>query len=136
MLKLLCLALLLLNGCGMADPCSSSVVEVTRDPHSDRYAVTEVRNCGATTGFTTVIRVGRASRPQREAEEVLVADSDHGAATGGPAGTVWTNVVWTGVDRLEIALASHARAFKKVVKSNDVSIVFRLSNPTSAMPVD
>jgi hypothetical protein len=116
-----------LSGCSQAPLCTSDVVQVARDPGSDRYAVTESRNCGATTDFATVVRVGRASQAQDDAQEVFVADD--GGARGGRRGTIWTNVVWTGPGHLLIARASHARVFKQLATSNGAAIIYRATDP-------
>jgi hypothetical protein len=121
-----------LSGCSQAPLCTSDVVQVARDPGSDRYAVTESRNCGATTDFATVVRVGRASQGQDDAQEVFVAD-DGGAR--GRRGTIWTNVVWTGPGHLMIARASHARVFKQLAASNGAAITYRATSPIAPPPV-
>lgn len=123
-------ALLLFGLCACGSPCSSDVRHVARDFGSERYAVVEVRNCGATTGFTTVIRVGRASEPQDDAEEVLVVDSDHGEATDGADGAIWTDVVWTAPGKLSIAHASRARVFKRVTAAKGATIIFKAAEPS------
>jgi hypothetical protein len=117
-----------LSGCSRAPLCASDVVAVARDPGSDRYAVTESRDCGATTGFATIVRVGRASQPQDDAQEVFVADD-------GGAGAIWTNVVWTGPGHLLIARASHARVFKQLAASNGAAITYRATDPIAPRPV-
>jgi hypothetical protein len=127
--------MLALTGCGASQVCSSEILRVARDLGSDRYATTESRNCGATTDYATVIRVGRASERQSEAAEVLVADSDHGAAADGGGGTVWTNVVWTAPGRLSVSYASRARLFKQVQSAKGATIEFRASDPIFSPPV-
>jgi len=116
-----------LSGCSVAPLCTSDVVQVARDPGSNRYAVTESRNCGATTDFATVVRVGRANQAQDDAQEVFVADE--GGTGGGRRGTIWTNVVWTGPGHLLIARASHARVFKQLAVSNGAVITYRATDP-------
>ena len=118
-----------LSSCSRAPLCASDVIQVARDPRSDRYAVTESRNCGATTDFATIVRVGRASQAQDDAQEVFVADSDDGEAASGKRGTIWTNVVWTSPGHLLIARASHARIFKQLATSNGATISYRATDP-------
>jgi len=122
-----------LSSCSQAPLCTSDVVQVARDPGSDRYAVTESRNCGATTDFATVVRVGRASQLQDDAQEVFVADD--GGAAGGKRGTIWTNVVWTGPGHLLIARVSRARVFKHLATSNGAAISYRATDPIAPSPV-
>lgn len=122
-----------LSGCSQAPLCTSDVVQVARDPGSDRYAVTESRNCGTTTDFATVVRVGRASQPQDDAQEVFIADD--GGSGGGRRGTIWINVVWTGPGHLLIARASRARVFKQLAASNGAAIKYRATDPIAPRPV-
>ncbi len=118
-----------LSGCSQTPLCSSEVIRTARDPGSDRYAVTEARSCGATTGVATVVRVGRASQAQDGAHDVFVADD--GGSRGGPRGTIWTNVVWTGPGRLLIARAFRARVFKQLAASNGATISYRATDPVA-----
>jgi len=116
-------------------PCSTEVRQVARDPGTDRYAVTEVRNCGATADFATVVRVGRASQAQDDADEVFVADSNPGEATDGTNGAIWTSVVWTRPGELSIAYPSGARVFERVVTAKGAAITFKATDPYEAPPM-
>lgn len=122
-----------LGSCNQARLCASDVVQLARDPGSDRYAVTESRSCGATTGVATIVRVGRASQPQEDAQEVFVADD--GGLADGRRGPIWTNVVWTGPGHLLIARASRARVFKQLATSNEAAISYRSTDPIAPPPV-
>jgi len=135
MLCLCCFAILSLTGCGTEPLCSSDVQQITRDLGSDRYAVTAVRNCGATTDYATVVRVGRAGEPQSAASEIFVADSNHGAATDGQGGAIWLNVVWAAPGQLSVAYASKARVFKRVPDAKGASVRYKASDPYSLPPV-
>ena len=121
-----------LNRCSQTPLCTSEVIETARDPGSDRYAVTEARNCGATTDVATVVRVGRASQAQDAAQEVFVADD--GADGSGPRGTVWTNVIWTRPGHLLIARATRAHVFKQLAASNGATISYRATDPFALPP--
>lgn len=124
-----------LAGCSSQSSCASKILQVVRDPGSDRYATIEVRDCGATTGFATVVRVGRASEPQARAEDVFVADGDHGAAPVGPRGAVLMNAVWTANGKLSIAYASQARVFKNASGAKGATISYKASDPISLPPM-
>jgi len=132
MVRALILIPLALSACSEAPLCSSKVIEVARDPGSDRYAATESRNCGATTDYATVVRVGRASERQADAEEVFVADSNHGAAASGPGGTIWTSVVWTASGQLWVNHASRARVFKHLSTAKGANISYRSTDPIAS----
>ena len=127
--------LVLLASCNYAPLCTSKVREVARDLRSDRYATTETRNCGATTDYTTIIRVGRNSQSPKDAEEVLVADSNHGDAGRGGLPSIWTSVTWTSPGHLQIAYSSRARVFRRVATSNGATISFRATEPYPQPPV-
>ena len=130
------IALLLAAGFERLRPkalCSSEVIQTTRDADSDRYAVTEARSCGATTGVATVVRVGRASQAQDAAQDVFVADD--GGSRSGPRGTIWTNMVWTDPGHLLIARASLARVFKQLAASHGATISYRATDPFTLPPV-
>ena len=129
------LAIVGLAACNHNQLCSSDVLQVARDLGSDRYATTEVRSCGATTGYATVVRVGRASEPQAAATEVFIADSDHGAATNGARGAVWMSVVWTAPGKLSVVYASKARVFKHQAEAKGATISYRAMDPIAPGPV-
>lgn len=133
-ITLLLLALLALAGCGKEPACSSTVSKVSRDPGSDLAAMTELRGCGATTDYATIVRVGRIGEPPDDMAEVFIADTDHGAATEGDRGAVWTSVVWTAPRRLSVAYASRARVFRHIGEVGDTTIVYRADEPSLTLP--
>lgn len=135
-MRSLLLALLIpLSACGMDPACDTKVLQVARDIGSDRYAATEVRNCGATTDLATVVRVGRASEPQSDAIEVFVADSDHGNATDGMGGSIFMNVVWTAPGKLAIVHDERGRVFKRVDEAKGATIKYRGSRRYQPPPL-
>ncbi|MBW4331715.1 hypothetical protein KY084_12625 [Stakelama sp. CBK3Z-3] len=135
-LLLFCPLLFGVTGCTQDALCSNDVQQVARDPGSDRYAATLVRNCGATTDYATVVRVGRASEAQSAVKEVFVADTDHGAATRGAQGAIWTSVVWTAPGKLSIAYAKDARVYRQKDHAKGATISFLKSGPMAAPQVD
>lgn len=124
------------GGCGTGSMCSSKTLQVARDPGSDRFAATIVRDCGATTGYVTAILIGHMEESPKAATEVFVADSDHGAADDAGGGAIWTNVVWIAPGKLAIAHASKARVFKQLSSAEGASITYRASDPLSSPLVD
>ncbi|RKE47677.1 hypothetical protein C8J39_2741 [Sphingomonas sp. PP-CC-1A-547] len=126
-----CFATVSLAGCGAEPLCSSDVTHVARDIGSDRYAVTATRDCGATTDYATIVRIGRASELQSAASEVFVADSNHGAAAERPGGAIWVKVVWTAPGQLSVAYDSRARVFKRVLDAKGASIRYKTGVPYS-----
>lgn len=132
----LCGLPLSLGGCGTDSMCSSKTLQVARDPGSDRFAATIVRDCGATTGYVTAILIGHTAESPKAATEVFVADSDHGAADDAGGGAIWTNVVWNATGKLSVARASKARIFKQLPRAKGISITYRASDPLSSPAVD
>lgn len=128
--------LLMTIGCSPNVDCATDVVGVARDIGSDRYAVTEVRNCGATTDFTTVVRVGRASEPQSDAVEVFVADSGPGQATTSERGAIATTVTWIAPSSLTIAHDPQARVFKRVTAAKGATISVQSAGPEQPASVE
>lgn len=126
---------LLLSGCGSGGLCSSELLQIAHDPGSGRFAVTERRDCGATVDIATVVRVGTGGENAKDATEVFVADSNHGAATDNSRGAVWMSVVWTDAGKLLVAYASQARVFKREPKARGASIRYKASEPYSLPPV-
>ena len=114
-------------GCDDTSICSTDVVAVAHEQGSDRYAVTQVRNCGATTGYATVVKVGRAREPQADAAEVFVADADHGAAAQDGRGAIDLRVTWTAPGRLLVVHGVGARMFKQVTRAKGATITVRLA---------
>lgn len=133
---LLCGVPFLLGGCGAEPMCSSKTLQVAREPGSDRFAATIVRDCGATTGYVTAILIGHAAESPKDATEVFIADSDHGAADDAGGGAIWTNVVWIAPGKLSVARASKARVFKQLSSAKGASITYRASDPLSSRLVN
>jgi hypothetical protein len=122
---------ILLTGCGMEPTCSSEVKEKTYDREGGYYATTEVRDCGATADYATVVRVGRMSESKDQAQEVFIADSDHGQATSVGGGLIWTSVGWPKPGQLSVSYATNARVFKKLETAKQAAITYRATEPYS-----
>jgi len=98
------------------------------------YAVTEVKDCGATTDYATVVRVGRTNERQGDAEEVFVGDSNHGAAAQSTA-ALRMRVVWTAPRQLSVVYGVHGRVFKHVAAAKGAFITFRADDVSMSPPV-
>lgn len=130
-LLLCCWTIWGLAGCSAEPLCSFQVLQVARDLQSDRYAATAVRNCGATTDYATVVRVGRASEAEADATEVFVANSDHGAVTSYGRGAIWMDVVWAAPGRLSVRYASKARILRRDSSAKGAVITYKAGDPLS-----
>jgi len=104
------------------------------DPGSDRYAVVEERDCGATTAKAIVVRVGRASRSPDAASEVFVADNDHGRAPAMEFPNMAISVVWRRPGELSIAYDAEARVFRRLATAEGARITYIATDPISYPP--
>lgn len=123
-----------LMSCTAGAECTEEMLDKMHDIGSSRWAAKLSRNCGATTGYVTVIKVGRGRQSAAEAGEVFVADSDHGGATDGADGVIWTNIVWYAPGKLSVGYASRARVFKSLPSFDGVSITYQASDRYSPPP--
>ncbi|KQM36082.1 hypothetical protein [Sphingomonas sp. Leaf10] len=126
---LVLLPVLAMSGCGSAPPCSTEIVHKAFDRGSDRYALVEARDCGATTDTATIVKLGRSILPTDTLTEVFVADSDHGATDLQRAGNIGISVVWPRPGVLSIADASKARVFRREPSAEGASITYIASDP-------
>ena len=122
-------------GCSAEPRCAEKLRDKTHDQLSDRYAITVSRNCGATTDYATVVRVGRTSESLAKAEEIFVADGNHGQATMRDGGAIWIEVGWNGDGQLLVTYASKARVFRRVPFAKQVTIIYRADEPYSTDPL-
>ncbi len=116
-------SLLVLGACDGAPPCVSKDRQVTHDPGSDRYAISEKRYCHGSTDPMVVVRVGRASRP-REEVEVFVARGKPDMAMA-----YWISPTWTAHGRLEIAHTVQVHVLKQATRAEGAAISYRVSAP-------
>ena len=125
-----CIAVVLaITGCHKPPLCSTTVLERTFDRGSDRYATTLVQHCGAATDRYTVVLVGRTSEASADAQEVFVADTNHGLAGWGANSSIWTSVGWTNPGRLSVSYASKARVLSRSYAAKSATITYRATDP-------
>ncbi|KQM17157.1 hypothetical protein ASE73_09210 [Sphingomonas sp. Leaf24] len=132
---LILLPVLAVSGCGSTPLCSTEIVQRAYDRGSDRYAIVEARDCGATTDTATVVKLGRSGRPADTTTEIFIADSDHGATDLQRAGNIWISVVWPRPGVLSIAYASKARVFRREPSAEGASITYIASDPLTLPPL-
>jgi hypothetical protein len=103
-----------MTGCNL---CSKDVIQEVRAPEGVLAATWYVRNCGATTDFSTLVSVHRAENSYtEEADLVFVAK-----------GKKRLRLEWASPHQLSIACEECGRnnVFKEVTKFGDVEIQFR-----------
>ena len=110
--------------------CANRVISIFVSPDGRRQAVIFERDCGATTGFSTQVSVlPRWSRLRNVAGNILIADSDHGAAPEGPGGGPRVDVAWEGRTKLLISFHRRARVFRARHRMNGVSVRYLMQLP-------
>lgn len=111
-------SLLVLAACeGPPPACVSKDAQITHDPDSDRYAVSEKRYCHGSNDPLAIVRVGRTSRPGEEVE-VFVAHIS-------PAALI--SPTWIGRAKLEIAHTASVAMVKHVTRVEGTAISYRVT---------
>ncbi|ESZ86444.1 MAG: hypothetical protein Q27BB25_14260 [Blastomonas sp. CACIA14H2] len=102
--------------------CSNETVKVLRSPKGDHHAEMFMRECGATTDFTTQISVDPGY--WHTIGNVFVADAYNGGKRGTWGGP-WADMAWIGPDHLMVTYDDKARIFDQHKVVNGVRITYR-----------
>lgn len=115
------LPVMLLAGCG--NPlCTTEQIKNIVSPDGSHNAVMFMRECGATTDFTTQVSVDPSLF--QSIGNVFVADGYNGG-TRGEWGGPWADVTWTGPSHLLITYDGKARIFDQQTNVNGVTVTYR-----------
>ena len=112
------LALVLLSSGGCSDTCSNSIISRADAPDRLHSAVMFLRDCGATTGFSTQVSVIAYGQQPSGSGNIFRADDDHGSAAAGVWGGPWAEIKWLAADHLLIRYAAKSRLFDQ---NNEIS---------------
>lgn len=123
------------SACG-DDGCGNRLIEARQSPDNSLTAYHYVRDCGATTGFASVVAIGTRNAGISNAEPAFIADHDHGKALLDTSGVIWTQVAWTGPRSVSVAHARDARIFKKEARVAGVRLSYRTASPVVRPNVD
>lgn len=102
--------------------CSDETVKVIRSPNGEHHARMFMRECGATTDFTTQVSVDPWF--WQVIGNTFVADAYNGGKRrtwGGP----WADMAWIGPDHLLVTYDNKARVFDQHAEVNRVRITYR-----------
>lgn len=114
------------SGCfGGGDSCVDVIVGQVDAPDHRRLAVTYVRNCGSTTGFSTQVSIVKAGDEPDDNGKIFVADGDHGAVTTLQDNSLDVRVEWPAADRVLISHPARARVFTNKSEHDGVRIDYR-----------
>lgn len=124
-----------LQGCLFA--CGNEEVGRSVSPGGEYVAAVFVRNCGATTDFSTHLAIVAAGEPAPEHGNIFVAQAGDAPRTEGgwlPVGLRWLGPKW-----LEVAYSAGAEEFLRVDRFRGIRIEYRVlaaANPASSTPAE
>jgi hypothetical protein len=98
---------------GLQSMCGNDIVAEYPSPDGGMRVVVFVRNCGATTDFSTQASLlGPNTQLANSAGNLFTADRDHGTAPAGPKGGPELRVRWTGPSAVVLEHHQRARVFQ------------------------
>lgn len=104
-------------------PCKNELVGEHLSPDGQYKAVIFIRDCGATTGFSTQVSLLRSNMQLKNGSgNLFIADSDHGKIPSNPKGGPEVKIVWQGSKDLYIVHHKQARVFKAENKFNGINV--------------
>jgi hypothetical protein len=113
-------ASLSLGACSAA--CTEETVKVIHSPRGDHEARMFMRECGATTDFSTQVSIDPWL--WQWVGNVFVADAYNGGKRGEWGGP-WAEMAWIGPDHLLVTYDYKARVFDKQEVVNGIRITYR-----------
>ncbi len=112
----------LLSAC--SDLCQNTALSNTPSPDSRLHAVVFVRDCGATTDYSTQISIGRNPDLPGGGGNVFIADGGSASAPPTDHGGPWAEVVWQGSRHLLVRYDSMAEVYKQEDQVAGVTITY------------
>jgi hypothetical protein len=92
------------------DPCGEEWIADMVSPNQALKAIVFMRDCGATTDYSTQVAIVKVNIPLKDAgKSVFAAETDHGSASNGTGGGPEVQVRWLSDTRLEILYDPFAR---------------------------
>jgi len=107
------------------DLCENDVVARRSSPDGSRDALLYLRDCGATTGFSTHISVLRSGDRPSGGGNTFRADDGHGIARAGEWGGPWTEMEWLAPDHLLVRYSAGSRIFEQDAEVSGVTVSYR-----------
>ena len=107
-------------------PCENELVGEHPSPDGQYKAVLFVRDCGATTGFSTQVSLLRSDELVKNGSgNLFIADTDHGKIPSDPKGGLEVRIVWKGSKDFYIFHHESARVFKSEKKVNGINVEYK-----------
>jgi len=106
--------------------CENESVGEHTSPDGKYKAVLFVRDCGATTGFSTQVSLLRSNQNlKNESGNLFIADTDHGKIPSDPKGGLEVRIVWKGSKDFYIFHHESARVFKAEKKVKGINVEYK-----------
>ena len=107
-------------------PCENELVGEHPSPDGQYKAVLFVRDCGATTGFSTQVSLLRSDELVKNGSgNLFIADTDHGKIPSNLNGGLEVRIGWKGSKDICIVHHKNARVFKAEKKVNGINVDYR-----------
>ncbi len=109
-----------------ASPCENELVGEHPSPDGQYKAVLFVRDCGATTGFSTQVSLLRSNEQVKSGSgNLFIADTDHGKVPSNLKGGLEVRIGWKGSKDIYIVHHENARVFKAEKIFNGINVDYR-----------
>ena len=123
-------ALLLIGLPGCSEiTCSNRTVKTIESPDGKHRAILFMRECGATTDYTTQISVVNSSSPFQNVGNAFIADTYDPDAKRGNWGGPWAEIAWASSKRLIVTYDGRSRVFRRKASVDGVEIVYQTDRP-------
>ena len=111
------------------DMCANEVISESLSPDGRQKIILFQRDCGATTGFSTQASLLSATETlPNKSGNLLITDTDHGAAPSGPGGGAIVVVKWDGAKSVTFMHHPEVRVLKAEPVLNGVQFQ-RITDP-------
>jgi len=110
------------------DSCANQIVNIKISPDKKYQAVTFIRDCGATTGFSTQLSILKATDTFDKADEkgnILIMSDKIGDGLMDENGGAKIKTNWTEDNKLEILYDSRTETSKRETEYKDIKIDYR-----------
>jgi hypothetical protein len=109
--------------------CRNETVASLKSPDGKHRAILFMRECGATTDYTTQVSIVASSWSYHDIGNVFVADAYARDAKRGLWGGPWAEVAWISPQQLLVSYDAHSRVFTQNATVRGVHITYRAVHP-------
>ena len=107
---------------GCADPCLNTPVDQAISPDGKLKAAIFVRDCGATSTWSTQVSIIEAGDSYGPRGNIFIVDDGHNDVERNAARGPQVDVEWTGSNRLLITYAARSRTFLQEYEFDGIAI--------------